>query len=214
MRNFRTIKLCMVIFLNWTTAAPSCTWSVSLSLSAYVKVFMDILINSHNLRPGRHTPAHPQISVIVVRLAESSTNMRTSCGPRPGSVLGFRQRGLCGGGLCHAIRMCGSVLWVLRKRARSSALSAGLITAWKNWGQQERHAGILPRPGHCSLFTASNPRGGRRLESLFAGLQLYCHGLLCSEKTKQKENTPAHKTHRQTDPGCNWLVEVGGAFSS
>lgn len=207
MRNFRTIKLCMVIFLNWTTAAPSCTWSVSLSLSAYVKVFMDILINSHNLRPGRHTPAHPQISVIVVRLAESSTNMRTSCGPRPGSVLGFRQRGLCGGGLCHAIRMCGSVLWVLRKRARSSALSAGLITAWKNWGQQERHAGILPRPGHCSLFTASNPRGGRRLESLFAGLQLYCHGLLCSEKNKTKgkhssaQNPPADRPRLQLAGG-------------
>lgn len=121
------------------------------------KVFINIFRNSWNLQPGWHTHTPPRISVMVVRLAEPLTNMRTSCGPRPGSVLCFRQRGLCGGGLCHAIRMCGSVLWVLRKRARSSALSAGLITAWKNWGQQERHAGILPRPGHCSLFTANNP---------------------------------------------------------
>lgn len=59
---------------------------------------------------GAGTRAHtPQLSAGVGRLAESSTSMRTSWGPRPGSVLCVRQRGLCGGGLCHAIRMCGSV---------------------------------------------------------------------------------------------------------
>lgn len=110
--------------------------------------------NSWNPFKGWHTHSHRQISVIV-RLAERCANMWTSCGPGPGSVLCFRQRGLCGVGLCHAIRMCGSVLWVLRKRAWSAALSAGLITAWKNWGQQERQAGILPRPGHCSLLAAN-----------------------------------------------------------
>lgn len=68
-------------------------------------------------RAVRTVDLYLQISLVGGGLAEPFTNMRTSCRPRPGSVLCFRQRGLCGGGLCHAIRMCGSVLWVLRKSA-------------------------------------------------------------------------------------------------
>lgn len=140
---------------------------ISYTVYSYIK-YIGVFTFLKPATRAAHTHTHPQISVIVVRLAEHFTNMWTSCGPQPGSVLRFRQRGLCGEGLCHAIRMCGSVLWVLRKRARSAALSAGLITAWKNWGQQERHAGILPRPGHCSLFTANNPWSGWCLKSLLA----------------------------------------------
>lgn len=69
-------------------------------------------------------------TVAGVGLAACFPNMWSRSGP--GSALCLRQRGLCGKGPCHAIRMCGGVLWVLRKRARSAALSAGLITAWKN----------------------------------------------------------------------------------
>lgn len=108
----------------------------------------------------------------------------TSYQPQLGSVL-------CGGGLCHATRMCGSVLWVLRKSARSSTLSAGLITAWKHWGQQERHAGILPRSGHCSLFKVNNPR--KTLARLLAQ-KVVCE---CRLKTLAKRKDDVTKTHTE-----------------
>lgn len=149
-----------------------CQQYIYLQINGNIGVRVWVIKNIYrmNTLESRGARAH-QSTVAVVWLAECFTNMWSSCRSGPGSVLCLRQRGLCGKGPCHAIRMCGSVLWVLRKRARSAALSAGLITAWKNWGQQERHARILPRPGRRRPFTANNPgaggvEGGTRLRKV------------------------------------------------